>query len=61
MVKFQISPENHRVIGVNGKHNIARESYRGIINEIEFVNSTLKNEKVHSEESLSKRFGLDFF
>lgn len=56
-----VKSETHGFIGVYGKQDLARESYRGIINEIEFGNSTLKNEKVHSEESLSKRFGLDFF
>ena len=49
------------VIGVYGKQNTTRESYTGIINEIEFGNSTLKNKKVYSEEYLGKRFGLDFF
>lgn len=48
-------------IGIYGKENATRESYTGIINEIEFGNSTLKNEKVYSEQYLSRRFGLDFF
>jgi len=49
------------IIGVYGKQNSSRESYTGIIEEIEFGNSTLKNEKVYSEQYLSKIFGLDFF
>jgi len=49
------------VIGVYGKQNSTRESYTGIISEIEFGNSTIKNEKVYSEQYLEKRFGLDFF
>ncbi|WP_034924991.1 retropepsin-like aspartic protease [Gillisia sp. CAL575] len=49
------------VIGVYGKQNSTRESYTGIISEIEFGNSTMKNEKVYSEQYLVKRFGLDFF
>ncbi len=48
------------VIGVYGKQNSTRESYTGIINEIEFGNSTLKNVKVYSEQYLDKIFGLDF-
>lgn len=49
------------IIGVYGKQNSSRESYTGIIDEIEFGNSTIKNEKVYSEQYLSKIFGLDFF
>ena len=49
------------VIGIYGKQDTTRESYTGVINEIEFGNSTLKNEKVYSEQYLEKRFGLDFF
>ncbi|TQD39859.1 retropepsin-like aspartic protease [Haloflavibacter putidus] len=49
------------VIGVYGKQNTTRESYTGIINEIEFGNSTLENVKVYSEQYLEKRFGLNFF
>ena len=49
------------VIGVYGKQNTARESYTGVINEIEFGNSTLQNQKVYSEQFLDKIFGLDFF
>lgn len=52
---------NTQSIGIYGKENTTRESYTGIINEIEFGNSTLKNEKVYSEQYLSRRFGLDFF
>ncbi len=48
-------------IGVYGKQNTTRESYTGVINEIEFGNSTLKNQKVYSEQYLDKIFGLDFF
>ena len=49
------------IIGVYGKQNSSRESYTGIIDEIEFGNSTIKNEKVYSEQYLSKIIGLDFF
>ncbi|TQI71093.1 aspartyl protease [Gramella sp. Hel_I_59] len=49
------------IIGVYGKQNSSRESYTGIIDEIEFGNFTIKNEKVYSEQYLSKIFGLDFF
>ncbi|MCC8358924.1 retropepsin-like aspartic protease [Salinimicrobium sediminilitoris] len=52
---------NTQSVGIYGKENAARESYTGIINEIGFGNSTLKNEKVYSEQYLSRRFGLDFF
>ncbi len=52
---------NTQSIGIYGKQDSTRESYTGIINEIEFGNSTLKNEKVYSEQYLSRRFGLDFF
>ena len=48
-------------IGVYGKQNDTRVSYTGKINEIEFGNSILTNEKVYSEQYLSQRFGLDFF
>jgi predicted aspartyl protease len=49
------------VIGIYGKQNTTRESYTGTINEIEFGNSTLKKEKVYSEEYLGHLFGLEFF
>lgn len=49
------------VIGIYGAKNTTRESYSGIINEIEFGNSTLENVKVYSEQYLEKRFGSDFF
>ncbi|CAL65841.1 retropepsin-like aspartic protease [Christiangramia forsetii] len=49
------------VIGIYGEQNTTRESYIGIIDEIEFGNSTLENEKVYSEQYLEKRFGSDFF
>lgn len=52
---------NTQSIGIYGKENTTRESYTGIINEIGFGNSTLKNKKVYSEQYLSRRFGLDFF
>ena len=47
--------------GIYGEQNTTRESYIGIIDEIEFGNSTLENEKVYSEQYLEKRFGSDFF
>ncbi|WP_346882694.1 retropepsin-like aspartic protease [uncultured Algibacter sp.] len=49
------------VIGIYGEQKTTRESYTGIINAIEFGNTTLKNEKVYSEQYLDKTFGLDFF
>jgi len=49
------------VIGIYGAKNTTRKSYSGIINEIEFGNSTLENVKVYSEQYLEKRFGSDFF
>lgn len=49
------------VIGIYGRQDSTRDSYTGIIKEIEFGNSTLKNVKVYSEQYLDKRFGLDFF
>ena len=49
------------VIGLYGKQSEIRESYIGTINEIEFGNSILKNEKVYSEEYLEHLFGLGFF
>lgn len=51
----------HGAIGIYGKQDNTRVSYTGIISEIEFGNAILKNEKVYSEQYLSKRFGLDFF
>lgn len=53
--------ETHGVIGIYGKQDITRESYTGIINEIEFGNSTLKKEKVYSEQYFNQLFGLEFF
>ncbi|WP_339647750.1 retropepsin-like aspartic protease [uncultured Salegentibacter sp.] len=47
--------------GIYGNNNTTRESYNGIISEIEFGNSTLKDVKVYSEQYLDKTFGLDFF
>jgi hypothetical protein len=47
--------------GIYGNKNTTRESYNGIISEIEFGNSTLKDVKVYSEQYLDKTFGLDFF
>ncbi|MDT0689905.1 retropepsin-like aspartic protease [Salegentibacter sp. F188] len=52
---------NTQSIGIYGKQNRTKESYTGVIDEIEFGNSTLKNVKVYSEEYLDKAFGLDFF
>ena len=49
------------VTGIYGAKNTTRESYIGIIDEIEFGNSTLENVKVYSEQFLEKRFGSDFF
>ncbi|MFV0566734.1 MAG: retropepsin-like aspartic protease [Flavobacteriaceae bacterium] len=49
------------VIGIYGKQDKTRVSYTGKINEIEFGNSILTNEKVYSEQYLSHRFGLNFF
>ncbi|MEO8932998.1 MAG: hypothetical protein ABI295_01720, partial [Xanthomarina sp.] len=48
-------------IGIYGKQDNTRVSYTGIINEIEFGNSILTNQKIYSEQYLSQRFGLDFF
>ncbi|SFW60540.1 retropepsin-like aspartic protease [Cellulophaga fucicola] len=48
-------------IGIYGKQDNARISYTGIVNELEFGNTILKNQKVYSEQYLSRRFGLDFF
>jgi predicted aspartyl protease len=48
------------VIGIYGAKNTTRESYIGIIEEIEFGNSTLENVKVYAEQYLEKRFGSDF-
>lgn len=53
--------ETQGVIGIYGKQNTTRESYTGIIDEIEFGNATIENVKVYSEQYLEKRFGLDFF
>jgi len=49
------------IIGIYGEQNTTRESYTGTINEIEFGNATLKNEKVYSEQYLAKTFGIGFF
>jgi len=49
------------VTGIYGEQNTTRESYIGIIDEIEFGNSTLENVQVYSEQYLEKRFGADFF
>tara|TARA_B100000678_G_C18171583_1_gene487416 strand:+ start:142 stop:1062 length:921 start_codon:yes stop_codon:yes gene_type:complete len=49
------------VIGIYGREDKSRESYTGVINEIEFGNSILKEQKVYSEKYLVKTFGLDFF
>ncbi len=49
------------VIGIYGDQNTIRESYTGTVNEIEFGNTNLKNEKVYSEQYLAKTFGVNFF
>jgi len=48
-------------IGIYGKEKTTKKSYSGTIDEIEFGNSFLKNQKFYSEQYLGKRFGLDFF
>ena len=48
-------------IGIYEKQDNNTVSYTGIINELEFGNSILKNQKVYSEQYLSHLFGLDFF
>ncbi|WP_300022624.1 retropepsin-like aspartic protease [uncultured Maribacter sp.] len=49
------------VVGIYGKQNKERDSYIGTINEIEFGNYILREEKVYAEEYLGHLFGLDFF
>ncbi len=51
----------HGIIGIYGKQEVTRASYQGIINDIEFGNTILKNEKVYSEQYFNQLFGLDFF
>ncbi|MDT0647071.1 retropepsin-like aspartic protease [Zunongwangia sp. F260] len=53
--------ETEGVTGIYGNQSTTRQSYTGIINEIEFGNFTLKNQRVYSEQYLGKSFGLDFF
>jgi len=48
-------------IGIYGKEKTTKKSYTGTIDEIEFGNSFLENQKFYSEQYLGKRFGLDFF
>lgn len=48
-------------IGIYGKQDNVRISYTGIVNELEFGNFILKNQKVYSEQYLGRRFGIDFF
>ncbi|TXK80649.1 retropepsin-like aspartic protease [Mesonia sp. K4-1] len=48
-------------VGIFGGKDVKRESYKGTINDIEFGNTILKNEKVYSEQYLGKRFGSVFF
>lgn len=48
-------------IGIYGKQDNERISYTGIIDELEFGNTILKDQKVYSEQYLGRRFGLDFF
>ena len=49
------------VVGIYGDQNTIRESYIGTVNKIEFGNTNLKDEKVYSEQYLTKRFGVNFF
>ncbi|WP_417888188.1 retropepsin-like aspartic protease [Zunongwangia sp.] len=49
------------VIGIYGQQKTMRQSYTGVIKEIQFGNKILKNEEVYSEQYLEKTFGLDFF
>lgn len=51
----------HGIIGIYGKQDVTRASYKGIIDDIEFGNSTIKKEKVYSEQYFNQLFGLDFF
>ncbi len=48
-------------IGIYGKEKTTNESYSGTIDEIEFGNSFLENQKFYTEKYLGKRFGLEFF
>lgn len=48
-------------IGIYGKQDNTRVSYTGIIDELEFGNTILRDQKVYSEQYLGRRFGLDFF
>lgn len=56
-----VKSTTHGIIGIYGKQDVTRTSYKGVINEIEFGNSTIKKEKVYSEQYFSQLFGLDFF
>lgn len=47
-------------IGIYGREGTTKETYSGIVDEIEFGNTTLENKKVYSEQYLAKAFGLDF-
>lgn len=53
--------KTHGAIGIYGKQDKKRVSYTGKINELEFGNSILTNQKVYSEQYLTHRFGLNFF
>ena len=53
--------KTYATVGIYGGQDVKRESYKGTINDIEFGNTTLKKEKVYSEQYLGKRFGSVFF
>ncbi|SCY07464.1 Aspartyl protease [Nonlabens sp. Hel1_33_55] len=53
--------KTYATVGIYGGQDVKRESYKGTINDIEFGNTTLKNEKVYSEQYLGKRLGSAFF
>ncbi|MGJ8660248.1 MAG: retropepsin-like aspartic protease [Cellulophaga fucicola] len=70
--EFEKQKENRRIldfkesktngaIGIYGKQDNTRISYTGVVNELEFGNTILKNQKVYSEQYLGRRFGSDFF
>lgn len=56
-----VKSTTHGIIGIYGKQDVTRTSYKGVINEIEFGNSTIKKEKVYSEQYFNQLFGLEFF
>ena len=53
--------KTYATVGIYGGQDVKRESYKGIIDELEFGNTILKDQKVYSEQYLGRRFGLDFF